>query len=189
MNRYTMAAALGLLACLALTPSCTKPATPAKSGSQDSARQQRSADRSDADGRAARSASGEGGSATSATRVAVDSQIAAACKLRNPRFDFDSAQLRPEAKEALAALIRCLTSGPLVGRKLKLVGHADPRGETYYNYGLGQRRAGKVARYLSQHGLATGRMHTSSRGELDASGADEPGWARDRRVDVSLAQN
>jgi hypothetical protein len=30
-------------------------------------------------------------------------------------------------------------------------------------------------------------METSSRGELDASGSDESGWAADRRVDILLA--
>jgi hypothetical protein len=28
---------------------------------------------------------------------------------------------------------------------------------------------------------------TTSRGEMDATGTDEPGWSKDRRVDVVLA--
>jgi hypothetical protein len=30
------------------------------------------------------------------------------------------------------------------------------------------------------------KIATTSRGELDAQGQDEPGWARDRRVDLLL---
>jgi peptidoglycan-associated lipoprotein len=33
-----------------------------------------------------------------------------------------------------------------------------------------------------------GKIAATSRGELDASGTDEDGWARDRRVDLLLAQ-
>jgi hypothetical protein len=30
-------------------------------------------------------------------------------------------------------------------------------------------------------------MRATSRGELDATGTDETGWAQDRRVDIDLA--
>jgi peptidoglycan-associated lipoprotein len=71
---------------------------------------------------------------------------------------------------------------------MKLIGHTDPRGETEYNFGLGQRRAGNVAAYLTTRGVDKGHMAASSHGEIDATGTDEDGWARDRRVDVLLAE-
>ena len=54
--------------------------------------------------------------------------------------------------------------------------------------GLGQRRAGSVSAYLTKMGLPDTRMETSSRGELDASGEDESGWSKDRRVDILLGE-
>jgi peptidoglycan-associated lipoprotein len=73
------------------------------------------------------------------------------------------------------------------GQKMKLVGRADPRGENDYNVTLGQARADAVAGYLDKRGLTTSQTQTTSRGAMDATGTNESGWARDRRVDVLLA--
>jgi peptidoglycan-associated lipoprotein len=70
---------------------------------------------------------------------------------------------------------------------MKLVGHADPRGEVEYNFGLGQERAGSVAEFLKERGVPSSRMVTSSRGEIEATGTEEMSWARDRRVQILLA--
>jgi peptidoglycan-associated lipoprotein len=70
---------------------------------------------------------------------------------------------------------------------MNLVGHADPRGEEEYNMVLGGRRADNVQHFLVSVGLPTGQAMTTSRGEMDATGTDEAGWAKDRRVDVVLA--
>jgi peptidoglycan-associated lipoprotein len=123
---------------------------------------------------------------TSST-VVVDERIARACNLPTPHFAFDSARVEESADAGLEKIAQCFTSGPLAGRKLNLVGHADPRGETEYNYALGQRRAGGVATYLEDHGVRTTQVTTTSRGELDATGTNEATWARDRRVDMNLA--
>ena len=71
---------------------------------------------------------------------------------------------------------------------MTITGHADPRGETEYNFALGQRRAGTVETFLIDRKLPKARIESSSRGELDATGTDEEGWAKDRRVDISLAE-
>jgi peptidoglycan-associated lipoprotein len=120
--------------------------------------------------------------------VQIDPRIARACgDLPETHFAFDSARVRSNAANALDALARCFSTGPLKGKSMRLIGHTDPRGEVEYNLGLGQRRAGSVAGYLGGHGLSNSAMSTSSRGEQDATGTDEQGWARDRRVDVMLA--
>ena len=77
-------------------------------------------------------------------------------------------------------------SGPLKGRKMKLVGRADPRGSEEYNMTLGQHRADSVMKYLETKSLAKAMMASTSRGEMDAVGDDEPAWAHDRRVDILL---
>jgi peptidoglycan-associated lipoprotein len=120
--------------------------------------------------------------------VHIDDRLIAACgDIPLAHFAFDSARIQAEAVRSLDALSRCFVSGKLAGRSMKLIGHTDPRGETEYNLGLGQRRAGSVSSYLGAHGVASQHMATSSRGELDATGSDEGGWARDRKVDVLLA--
>lgn len=124
--------------------------------------------------------------------VHVSDAIAKACRIqfgdsdRAPKFDFDDAALLPEDREILSQLARCVTTGPLKGQKLALVGRADPRGESEYNMVLGDYRAGSVFEYLALLGVEPGGMRQTSRGELDAEGTDEDGFRRDRRVDVTL---
>jgi peptidoglycan-associated lipoprotein len=119
--------------------------------------------------------------------VVVDDAVVKLCDLPEARFDFDSAKLSSSARTMLDALATCFISGPGKDKDMRLVGHADPRGTDDYNMGLGQRRAGSVSAYLGKKGLPENRMETSSRGELDAVGTDETGWAKDRRVDILLA--
>lgn len=80
-----------------------------------------------------------------------------------------------------------MTTGPLAGKNIELVGRADPRGEAEYNMNLGATRADAVKHYVAQLGVARGRLATTSRGALDAQGHDETTWATDRRVDLRLA--
>jgi peptidoglycan-associated lipoprotein len=119
--------------------------------------------------------------------VGIDDRIRKMCNLPEARFDFDSASVSGSAKGLLDAIVTCFTTGPGKGHNLNIVGHADPRGETEYNFALGQQRAGSVTSYLTKNGLADGRIETSSRGELEATGSEESGWSRDRRVEILLA--
>jgi peptidoglycan-associated lipoprotein len=105
---------------------------------------------------------------------------------RAPKFDFDDAELLPQDRDVLEQIAKCVTTGPLKGRKLALVGRADPRGEVEYNMALGERRADSVRDYLTRLGVASGSLSQTSRGELDAEGIDEDSWKRDRRVDIAL---
>jgi peptidoglycan-associated lipoprotein len=120
--------------------------------------------------------------------VAIDDAILKACHLNADQafFPFDSAQFESNDLHTLRAVAECFKSGPLKGRSVKLVGRADPRGDAEYNMVLGSSRADGVASVLKSSGLASSRVSTTSRGEIDASGRDEAGWARDRRVDVLL---
>lgn len=120
--------------------------------------------------------------------IQIDDRILQACgDLPKARFAFDSSTIVGEAATVLDALAKCFTTGPLAGKGMKIVGHADPRGEVEYNLGLGQRRAGGVAEYLAGKGMEKAKLETSSKGDLEATGVDEAGWANDRRVDVLLA--
>jgi peptidoglycan-associated lipoprotein len=122
--------------------------------------------------------------------VTVSNDIRKICKIedteRTPRFDFDSSDLSGADRDVLAQVARCMTMGPLRGHAVQLIGRADPRGEAEYNMTLGDSRAGHVDQYLVHLGVDAMQMTTTSRGELDATGTDEPSWQRDRRVDMRL---
>lgn len=149
------------------------------------------ADVDDADGalRAFEEANEASNRGSGDTAINIDPAIAAKCDLPIAHFAFDSADIRMGEAPALDALAQCFISGPMKGEDLMLVGHADPRGETNYNYALGQARAGSVAIYLGLHGLHEERVFTSSLGELEATGSTPEEWARDRRVEVLLANH
>jgi peptidoglycan-associated lipoprotein len=121
--------------------------------------------------------------------VHIDDAILAACGIQAPKafFAFDSANVQGNDSQPLEQVAKCFSVGPLKGRGLKLIGHADPRGETEYNFVLGSTRADAVGGFLRSKGVDKAKISTTSRGELDASGSDEPSWARDRRVDLLLA--
>ena len=124
--------------------------------------------------------------------ITVSPEIATACKLtisnieNAPRFPFDASALDSQDNAALGQIATCLTTGPLAGRVLELIGRADPRGGTDYNLALGGRRASSVAEYLMTLGVESDHMLQTSRGKSDATGTNEEGWKLDRRVDLQL---
>lgn len=123
-----------------------------------------------------------------AITLRISDEIRVACGIddHDAFFGFDSHALRSEDMPVLDRLATCFSAGPLSGRTMKLVGHADPRGQAEYNIALGQARADAVAGYIERHGLDKGHVESSSRGALDATGTDEATWQKDRRVDVLL---
>jgi peptidoglycan-associated lipoprotein len=127
-----------------------------------------------------------------ASQLAVSDELTKACQLhfgdvdQAPKFSFDNSDVGTQDRAVLDQIATCVTSGPLQGRGLALVGRADPRGESEYNMALGQRRASSVSQYLAQLGVDSGKIDESSRGNLDAMGTTDETWQRDRRVDISL---
>jgi peptidoglycan-associated lipoprotein len=121
----------------------------------------------------------------------VSDELARLCDLPKqqyaPSFEFDSDAIGDQDRAVLSALAHCLSDGALKGRGLALTGRADPRGEPEYNMSLGESRADSVRRYLHDLGVQAERLRATSRGEMDATGTDEAGWAQDRRVDIDLA--
>ena len=126
--------------------------------------------------------------------VHLSSDLERSCKIvvgtvsEAPKFDFDDAALLPEDRAVLDQVAKCVTTGPLKGRALKLTGRADNRGTAEYNMALGEHRANAVQRYLAADGVAQPKLHETSRGELDAKGNDDAARRSDRRVDIDLAQ-
>ena len=120
--------------------------------------------------------------------VSLSQNIRDLCKIddsdRSPKFDFDSTQLSSSDRDILQQVAKCMTDGALKGKNIELVGRADPRGEQEYNMTLGSSRATSAHKYLAGLGIAETRMSETSRGALDATGHDEEGWSKDRRVDI-----
>jgi peptidoglycan-associated lipoprotein len=120
--------------------------------------------------------------------INISDEIKKACGISDAEafFAYDSANIRPQDQAVLAKLATCFTTGPLKGREMRLVGHADNRGEDDYNMVLGQKRADNVKSAIVSAGMTPAKALTTSRGELDATGSDEPSWSKDRRVDIML---
>ncbi len=120
----------------------------------------------------------------------ISDEIRKACGLSDAEafFAFDSAHVRPQDEAILKKLAVCFSTGALKGREMRLIGHADPRGSADYNLALGGKRADNVKTVIARQGLDSGKIATTSRGAMDATGTDEASWAKDRRVDVTVGE-
>lgn len=99
-------------------------------------------------------------------------------------FDFDTARIRADYSEVLAAHARRLGANADV--TVRLEGHADERGSREYNIGLGERRSQAVRQALMLQGVGSVQITTVSYGEERpaASGSDEDAWSENRRVEI-----
>ncbi|MGB7730650.1 MAG: peptidoglycan-associated lipoprotein Pal [Candidatus Acidiferrum sp.] len=120
-------------------------------------------------------ASGAGGSTDATVRVSVNVPAPVAVapntsfdelflkEVRDAYFDYDSAAIRPDAREALQKTADFLKNYPNV--HVTIEGHCDERGSTEYNLALGQRRANAVKEYLVSLGLPADHLNTTSWGK------------------------
>ena len=74
--------------------------------------------------------------------------------------------------------------------EVKIVGHTDSTGSDGINNPLSVRRAESARDYLVSRGVAAGRISTEGRGSREpiADNATEAGRARNRRIDIYLAE-
>ena len=96
-------------------------------------------------------------------------------------FNFDSADLSVEARNALVKNANLLKAG-LKGT-IRVEGNCDERGSDDYNLALGEKRAKAAVQYLTNLGLPADRFTVVSYGKEKpaASGHDEASWAKNRR--------
>lgn len=104
-------------------------------------------------------------------------------------FPFDSASLKPEARDNLRDVAQSLRDNARTD--VVIVGHTDSTGRTEYNESLSQRRARAAADFLATEGVARGRMRTEGRGESEpiASNETEADRQRNRRVELAIYAN
>jgi peptidoglycan-associated lipoprotein len=96
-------------------------------------------------------------------------------------FDFDSYELRPEARKALEVHADWLNNNPSV--RVEIEGHCDERGSSEYNMALGAKRAQAAKAYLVDLAVAADRLSTISYGEELPICREhtEECWQRNRR--------
>ncbi|MBC7369833.1 MAG: OmpA family protein [Undibacterium sp.] len=101
-------------------------------------------------------------------------------------FELDRSDItKPEERAKLQAAKDYLAKNP--EQRLLLEGHADWRGSSEYNLGLGDRRANAAKKYLGTIGVGAGKLETLSKGSEEAkkSGTDEE-MKKDRRVELVI---
>jgi len=83
--------------------------------------------------------------------------------VKDAYFDFNKADIRADARDALGKTADFLRQYPQV--RVKIEGHCDERGSTEYNIALGDRRANAVKNYLVQLGISADRLTPVSLGK------------------------
>ena len=139
-------------------------------------------------------ASGPGGSASATATVTVNAPPPPVEQLKGPTddelftrevrdayFDYDKADIRPDARTALSKTADFLKNYPRF--KVTIEGHCDERGSTEYNLGLGDRRASAVKQYLVSLGVSADRLSTVSFGKEKpfCRESNEACWQQNRR--------
>jgi outer membrane protein OmpA-like peptidoglycan-associated protein len=101
-------------------------------------------------------------------------------------FDFDRAELRPEARANLRRLAQNLQQYDRT--EVLIIGHTDNVGSAQYNQGLSERRAQSAANYVVQQGVAPRRVSTRGMGLHDPIASNETAEGRqlNRRVEVVI---
>ena len=125
--------------------------------------------------------------AEGAYNMYVAEPVRKVCSGSVPFFEFDSSDTRDTDQPSMQTLAECMTSGPLSGKSIKLIGHTDPRGTPTYNEKLGLVRAERVKHYLVTHGVDPTRVQVESLGEDQASPAPQD-WPKNRRVEIQLVR-
>src|SRR5258707_6416509 len=121
-------------------------------------------------------ATGPGGSADATARVAVASPPPPPPAVHQPTmqelfdkevkdafFDYDKADIRADARDALSVTAKFLSANSQV--KVVLEGHCDERGSTEYNLALGDGRAAAAKQFLVSLGITADRIETVTFGK------------------------
>jgi peptidoglycan-associated lipoprotein len=143
-------------------------------------------------------ASSAGGNADSSVRISVNAAAAAPPpenqsfeqlflkEVHDAFFDYDSAQIRPDARTVLQGDANFLKSYP--NAHVTIEGYCDERGSTEYNLALGQRRANAVKEYLVSLGVSATNLSTTSWGKEKqfCTESNEACWQQNRRGHFTL---
>jgi peptidoglycan-associated lipoprotein len=181
MACYAFVAVLGLSGGCA--PSTTKP-DGASVGSTGSAAPSGSGSKSAGEGRTG--ATGESNTASSSSldqlKAGKPPITPASSPLKDVLFEFDSYDLRGNARDILRGNADWLKSNP--SARIEVEGHCDERGTSEYNLALGAKRSQTAKDYLVSLGISPERISTISYGEEIpvCTEATENCWSQNRRA-------
>jgi peptidoglycan-associated lipoprotein len=121
---------------------------------------------------------------TEAPRLGFDDMFLK--EVRDAFFDYDSAEIRADARAVLQKDADFLKSYPQA--RVTIEGHCDERGSTEYNLALGDRRANAVKEYLVSLGVPASQLTTTSYGKEKpfCSESNETCWQQNRRGHFTL---
>lgn len=118
----------------------------------------------------------------------VDPDAAAKAALQTVYFEYDKSDLKQETLDRLTQIGKFLTDNASVS--VLIEGHADERGSSEYNMGLGDRRAHAVSDWLVSYGISKNRLETTSYGRerpaFPNCGNDESCHAKNRRAEFKV---
>ena len=128
-----------------------------------------------------------GTSTTAAAGVAVIDQINSEIKRTGVQFVTGKADLTPSSLTTLDRVAAILAANATV--KAEVRGHTDSQGDAQKNLELSKQRAQAVVDYLTQKGVAAGRLSSTGLGETVpvADNNTESGRAQNRRVEFATA--
>jgi peptidoglycan-associated lipoprotein len=146
-------------------------------------------------------ATGPGGTADATARVSISAPPPAPAASREPSmqelfekgvkdafFDYDKADIRTDARDALSQTAQFLRSYSQV--KVVLEGHCDERGSTEYNLALGDRRAAAAKQFLVSLGISADRVETVSYGKEKpfCTASTDDCWQQNRRGHFAMGK-
>ena len=100
-------------------------------------------------------------------------------------FDFNSDKLQDRSKPLLDNLVSAMKNERLSELKFRVEGHTDGKGTATYNEALSKRRADSVVTYLSQQGIAAGRLTPEGKGFRELLDPANPQAETNRRVTIA----
>ncbi|GAA4423258.1 OmpA family protein [Pontibacter saemangeumensis] len=109
--------------------------------------------------------------------------------LENIFYDFDKANIRPDAAVELDKLVQVLNDNP--GISIELSSHTDARGSDIYNQDLSQRRAESAVEYIISKGIDSSRITAKGYGEsrpVVRNAKTEEEHQRNRRTEFKVVR-
>ncbi|MCC9165296.1 OmpA family protein [Pontibacter harenae] len=109
--------------------------------------------------------------------------------LENIFYDYDKADIRPDAAEELDKLVQILVDNPRIS--IELSSHTDARGSDAYNQDLSQRRAESAVEYIISKGIDRSRITARGYGEsrpVVRNAQTEAQHQRNRRTEFKVVR-
>jgi len=114
--------------------------------------------------------------------VAAEDENVVAMKIL---FEFDSADIKPEAVDTIELLAQSLITRQAAGKPVWIEGHTDSIGTKQYNKQLSKRRASAVkALLVENYGIEPERLFVIGKGEVELFEPQKPKSAINRRVQI-----